>query len=546
MNWKKLLSNERIKRSSLTDIRNEFESDFGRIIFSPALRRMHDKTQVFPLTTDDNIHSRLTHSNEVMSIGYTFGLKLCKSQLIQHKTGKSELELFRILPILLQNVCFIHDIGNAPFGHFGETIVSDYFKKLEKEKHPNFSKLTPRQKRDFFNYDGNAQGLRVLTKLQYLDNPFGLNLTYATLASYLKYPNHEEINTEKEKLLQDEGEFLKEKNIECSKHGVFYSEEKYFNLIVKECELINDDERILRHPLCYLMEAADSIAYVCMDMEDGFNKSLFDINYIKDSFKDNFSKIAQDIIEICNDELSDSNTKIVNIRIKLIAYFVELAYNNFESHLEKIENGNYNLELVKQDNNKIYKILEDFSVKKIFTSREINYLESTGYSVFKGLLDFYIDFIFNNNKKYVQRAKSLISQSIISTAIEENLIDLCEQILKKEKEKINKGLEKFIGNSEHIENLQQQNSMLEQKILEFEILKKEYNDLFFEQFKKVLNKEEITKLKLSKKKICKLLDPKFENLDDYSKFRIILDFISGMTDQYALNHYQKISGQRIN
>lgn len=109
MDWKKLLSEKRIRKSSKNpqDVRNEFDSDFGRIIFSPALRRMHDKTQVFPLTSDDNIHSRLTHSNEVMSIGYTFGLKLSKSSLIQGKTEKKEDELIRILPVILKNVCLI-------------------------------------------------------------------------------------------------------------------------------------------------------------------------------------------------------------------------------------------------------------------------------------------------------------------------------------------------------------------------------------------------------------------------------------------------------
>jgi len=312
MNWNKLLSNQRIKRSQTTDIRNEFESDFGRIIYSPALRRMHDKTQVFPLTTDDNIHSRLTHSNEVMSLGYTFGLKLSKSKLIQEKTGKNELELLRIMPVLLQNICFVHDIGNAPFGHFGETIVSDYFKNLLENKHPQFSKLSERQQRDFINYDGNAQGLRVLTKLQYLDNPFGLNLTYATLASYLKYPNSNQINKEQEALLKASGKILKDKHIESSKHGVFDSEELYFKLIVDECGL-NKGDRILRHPLCYLMEAADSIAYICMDMEDGFNKGLFDINYIKKSFQDNKSIISQKVIEVCDDELSDSNMYVMEM-----------------------------------------------------------------------------------------------------------------------------------------------------------------------------------------------------------------------------------------
>lgn len=544
MNWTKLLSAQRIKKSTPGDIRNEFESDFGRIIYSPALRRMHDKTQVFPLTTDDNIHSRLTHSNEVMSLGYTFGLKLSKSELIQKKTNKTECDLLRIMPILLQNVCFVHDIGNAPFGHFGETIVSDYFSNLKKQEHPEFITLSSRQQRDFLHYDGNAQGLRVLTKLQYLDNPFGLNLTFATLASFLKYPNFDIINSVRKKNCEREGEILKEKYIELNKHGVFESEEEYFKLIAEECEL-NIESRTLRHPLCYLMEAADSIAYNCMDMEDGFNKGLFTIEYIKNTFNKNTSAVAKKIVEICDNELLDPNTKIVNIRIKLIGYLVDHAYQTFEKKLEEIEAGKYNEELIKDDENGICKILEEFSYSKIFTCREINYLESTGYAVFKGLLDFYINFVFNSNEKYVKRAKSLISSSIINCAIEEDLISLCVRKNTQEKTKIEEEKVKFAKDAEYSNLLLKKLEKLQKKDEDFNTLRNVYENLFKKQFVSVLSDEELTNLRIAKKDILKLMNPQFEDLSIYFKFRVIIDFISGMTDQYALNHYQKISGQKI-
>jgi dGTPase len=544
MNWEKLLSNQRIKKSETTDIRNEFESDFGRIIYSPALRRMHDKTQVFPLTTDDNIHSRLTHSNEVMSLGYTFGIRLSKSKTIQEKTKKGELDLIRILPILLQNVCLIHDIGNAPFGHFGETIVSDYFKGLNKNN-SFFQDLDDWQKRDFINYDGNAQGLRVLTKLQYLDNPFGLNLTFATLASYLKYPNYEEINSTKEATLRIEGETLPNPRIEQSKHGVFYSEKEYFLKIIEECEL-QIGGIILRHPLCYLMEAADSIAYLCMDMEDGFNKGLFDIPYIKGVFIKNNASVATDIVKICDDKYSNTNTQIVNIRIKLIQYFVNLAFSNFEKNLPEIEVGKYNTELIRQDEHKVYKILSKICNKKIFTSREINYLESTGHSVFTGLLDFYISFIFNENTKYVKRAKSLISTSIINVAIEENLLPLSEKKLKLKIETINAEIGRFKENMTEIEELNKELGNLKDEEAQFEKLKLSYQILFNKQLTGLLTTLEKDEFKQCRSAIYKIIEPDFEDLDNYFKFRVIIDFISGMTDQYALNHYQKISGQKIN
>jgi dGTPase len=517
MEWKKLISNRRIKKSRPLDVRNEFESDYGRIIYSHALRRMHDKTQVFPLTTDDNIHSRLTHSNEVMSLGYTFGLKLSKSKIIQDKTGLDELQLMRIMPILMQNICLIHDIGNAPFGHFGETIVSDYFKKLEEDGHPEFNSLDEWQKRDFINYDGNAQGLRVLTKLQYLDNPFGLNLTFATLAAFLKYPNYEEINSNANEELKKKGEKLSVEYIEKSKHGVFQSESEYYDMIVTECGLFNG-KRVLRHPLCYLMEAADSIAYLCMDMEDGFHKSLVDITYIKSMFEENKSDIAEKVVAICDDPLLNDVTKMVNVRIALIGYLVNLAYTNFENKLDLIESGNYNKELIKDDQFKVYKLLSDCSKNKIFTSRDINYLESTGYSVFKGLLDFYIPFLFHPNWKYRNRAKSLISRSIIDAAIEENLAEIAK-------------------NKKH--KLENDQLVLEQMI-------RQYTALFSKQITEELSREELSNLRKAKAEIIKLIKPEFEDLSNYFKFRVILDFISGMTDQFALNHYQKLSGQKIN
>jgi dGTPase len=505
---------------------------------------MHDKTQVFPLTTDDNIHSRLTHSNEVMSLGYTFGLRLSNSEKIKQRTGMTELELLRILPILLQNVCLIHDIGNAPFGHFGETIVSDYFKKLELQNHPNFKALTDRQKRDFFNYDGNAQGLRVLTKLQYLDNPFGLNLTFATLASYLKYPNFEEINDNIESELRNKGELLEEKQIAKSKHGVFFSEEQYFTKIVDECGLNNGD-KVLRHPLCFLMEAADSIAYLCMDMEDGFNKGLFEIKYIREVFSQNPSEIAKKVVSICDDDSMNPTTQMVNIRITLISHLVNLAFLKFETNLELIESGDYNKELINDDPDNINKLVQKFSIEKIFTSREINHLESTGYAVFKGLLDFYITFLFHDDKKYVKRAKSLISKSIIDAAIEENLIPLCEDKLKKELAKITRDKSIFKSNANQLIELNEFELKQIEKDKQFKLYRKAYDVLFEKQFLEELTKDEQRELRTIKNKIHKLIKPTFDDLSDYYKFRVILDFISGMTDQFALNHYQKLSGQKI-
>lgn len=531
LNWNNLLLEERIRKSSSKDLRNGIESDYGRIIYSPALRRMHDKTQVFPLTLDDNIHSRLTHSNEVMSIGYTLGIKLCEDQSFLKRINLDKETALRKIPILLQNVCLIHDIGNAPFGHFAEKVISEYFHNLNNKNSAldkgNFYKLNDHEKNDFLFYDGNAQGLRVLTKLQFLEDTYGLNLTYATLASYLKYPNYFKQNVDG--LIDDKTSFCKvTKNITKegkslsiaqSKHGVFSSELNIFNDIVEKVGL-KLDNKIIRHPLCFLMEAADSIAYYMMDVEDGFNMKLITIDCIKKQLNKGISdQILKDKFNtILDKEFISDNTKIVQLRIAIIQHLVDYVYQRFIDNIDLIEAGNFNEELL--FGNDTSKSLENICLDKIFGNRDINSLETTGYSVITGLLDYYIKFIFSDNEQFQRRATALISKTIIATAIEENFISICEsKIPELDIEETKK--------KEHLKNLK-----------EFKLLLNGVKNATLSEEEK-LNYEEI------RFNLFKYIKPNFIDLSPYYKFRVIVDFISGMTDQYALKHFQKISGQAI-
>ncbi len=494
LEWKKLLSNKRLKSinnsKSTSDngtqkygIRNDFESDFGRVIYSPAIRRMHDKTQVFPLSEDDNIHTRLTHSQEVMSIGYTFAIKLINEIYnIENKDITDEefnflsnedeclrATLLRTIPMILQSVCLFHDIGNTPFGHFGEDTISNYFDELlegdrEKKLELKRFKINESQELDFTQYDGNAQGLRVLTKLQILDNVYGLNLTSAVLGTYIKYPNSKS---------KEDGGVIGNK-----KHGVFFSECHYFQQIIENCGL-NDGDKYFRHPLCFLMEAADTIAYRTMDVEDGFNKGLYNLEHILQTVKrdnDNIEFLTK--INEIETETSSEKTKMVRLRILLIDYLVTKAFEIFKINYNSIMNGQYQKELLDDDSLIIEKRLGIICKNKIYDSDEVNSLEVTGYSVIKGLLDFYIAAIIDKKNGLERKAYNLISKSIINTAI----------------------LEKVTS--------------VEQSI----------ND---------------------KIDISKFTFESFKSLDDYYKLRVIVDYISGMTDKYALMHYQKISGQRI-
>lgn len=397
MDWNKLLTEKRIRPSMRQDdARSAFESDFGRITFSPATRRMHAKTQVFPLTDDDNIHSRLTHSLEVMTLGYSFSILFCESPLFQKKTRKSNYELFREIPVILKNGCLIHDIGNPPFGHFGETVIQEYFRNFFESGRANV-RLTDDQRRDFEHFDGNAQGLRVLTKLQNLNDCFGLNLTCTTLASCLKYPNYGPIDKSR---------------LETKKVGIFQSEIGHARIIAEQCGLMKG-ERIIRHPLCYLVEASDSICYLTMDLEDGFKKGLYTLQELKETIESDFPEISTYLSE----EIPDS-AKITKIRNGLIGKLVTLAYQNFEQHIDEIEEGSFNRELIFSAT-PLANRLQKFCIEKIFSINDIYHLEMVGHSVITWLLDFYIENLLSRGKDYRDRTLALMSESILRTALDE-------------------------------------------------------------------------------------------------------------------------------
>lgn len=554
MNWKKLLNSGRLRTTGrIKDARTEFESDFGRIIFSPAVRRMHDKTQVFPLTTDDNIHSRLTHSLEVMSIGYTMGVRICEDLKIQKRVEKDNYHLFREIPVIMKNICLLHDIGNPPFGHFGETVIQEYFKKLfnqslvgknisecrklyARKRNKLVLELDEEQMNDFLYFDGNAQGLRVITKLQRLDDMYGLNLTYATLSAFIKYPNHSLPN---------------KKTLNSKKLGVFYSEKKYFEEISSACGTKNGDV-YMRHPLSYLMEAADSICYLTMDIEDGFNKGLYDMKYLFDKLdSDGVPENLRNTIKEINEKEVNDTKKIVSLRIALIQELVDSTIKEFIDNLEEIENNKYDRELIDEQQNSLVNILNNICKDKIFTSRDINSLELTGHSVMNGLLDYYIDFlILKDNKAYNKRATTMISSSIVDIAIDENFDAIIEKRKKELKKKDNKEKLKKINKFESelkASEIKLNGIEKELKELEERLNNNSDNNNIIKIVKlKEDKKSSIFEIKQKKLNLWQEVKPNINDLDDYYKLRIIVDYISGMTDQFALNHYRKISGQKIN
>lgn len=480
IDWDKYLSSERYRsksefkdhcsKESDEDRRNDFESDFGRVAFSSAIRRMHDKAQVMPLTTGDSVHTRLTHSIEVMSIAYSLGISLCRDKDFIEVYGKDKaMELERTIPMILKTAAFVHDIGNPPFGHFGETIIQNYFKEYLKKRI-----VTDKQALDFTCFDGNAEGFRILTRLQYIGDLSGLNLTYATLAAYSKYPND---NTPDKSY------------IGRKKHGVFTSESDIFNKMVEACHMGTDDNKVKRHPLSFLVEAADSISYSIMDIEDGLTMGWYSFDYIinyldgylsKKTNNQNYSilKTIELDFEKKGINKDDGKRRMCDFRVYITRYLVSLAISRFKDNLEKIDKGEYSKELI-EDNDFVSKALHDFAVKNIYPQYEIEQIELTGNSVIKGLLNILLDCAFNQDKKFRNHLKSVISKTFLKVA--------------KREEKVN-----------------------------------EYSPTKYMFF----TNEEIT-------------DFDIEELSPYSKLRTIVDLISGMTDRYAVSMYQKLSGQRL-
>lgn len=266
MRWTELLSARRLRpedgRGGGHDLRSEFEKDYHRIIVSSAFRRLQDKTQVFPLDKSDFIRTRLTHSLEVSSIGRSLaqniGASILEKELDRDFTQRSARDICDIL----QCAGLIHDIGNPPFGHFGEEAIRDWFAEhfdtLAVDGQKIAEQLSPQMRRDFLKFEGNAQGFRMITKLDFPVKTGGMNLTCALMSAMIKYPCS---STAVER----------DSDYPWHKNGFFASEEETFREVARETGTGD-----CRNPLAFILEAADDIAYATADIEDAFKKGFFD------------------------------------------------------------------------------------------------------------------------------------------------------------------------------------------------------------------------------------------------------------------------------
>lgn len=299
--WDKLLSKKRDSGNDTYEVdkqedyyRSSFHRDYDRIIFSKSFRRLSNKTQVHPLSKNDHVHDRLTHSLEVASVGRSLGLRVGEFLMKKDKT----INPYDIAYIV-QTACLAHDIGNPPFGHAGEEVIKEWFiKNKEKE----FLKdLTLEEKDDFQHLDGNAQSLRIVTQIENSSFNGGMRLTFATLGTLVKYP----YSSDNCKISGK------------SKFNFFQSEKVFCDLLFDELGLKQEDGSYRRHPLSFLMEASDDICYGLLDLQDALELGIVALNEVKDIF---YLLCGEEKInEIYDDEHKTESSKVS----KLVAVSID-------------------------------------------------------------------------------------------------------------------------------------------------------------------------------------------------------------------------------
>lgn len=388
LDWEKLLSPKRRKglrggkESIGTGIgRDEMERDYDRVLFATPTRRLADKTQVFPMETNDSVRTRLTHSHEVSNLARSIGVRLVydhREEVFGQDAEKLKVE--RRVPALLAAVGLAHDLGNPPFGHQGEQAIRRWIKGKKKSKDFNCSDIT-----DFSQFDGNCQTFRLLTRLHILNDEFGLNLTCATLAALMKYPVFSKDVKKEEDMKR------------YKKFGLFHSEKDIAQEVWDQTGL----EEGRRHPLVYIMEACDDIAYSVIDAEDTVKKgyaSFVDlVDYLnskencEDEKTNNMTKKAVKDVLKKNNEFKKASLKLspseINelsmqmFRVKAIAVMIESATATFVQHVGRMLTGEVDSKFVIIENSEaadLCKRLKKFDMKYGFHHPDVLRLELKG------------------------------------------------------------------------------------------------------------------------------------------------------------------------
>lgn len=429
MDWSNLLTIERFSengnRFSKNDAIKEYsfkkynrgnftciDDDYQTIIRSASFRRLQDKTQVFPLEKNDFVRTRLTHSIETSAIARKLGnmvlanisLEINKNNNSYKDYQKNEEEMSTI-PDLLACAGLLHDIGNPPFGHFGEVVMSDWFKdniKYLKYKGTQIEDvLTTQQLEDLYHLDGNAQALRVVGKLHDLHNESGMNLTKSLLNILVKYPVK---STEVDK---------NSKDIKYHKLGYYASDFDMFDDIAQTTGTKLNDNEYARHPLTYLLEAADDIAYAAADIEDGLKKNYITVQDFIDYFEENVDESDDknySLLQKLKGQLEKNEQNELQVMQEWLDYVRDwLEYNaaySFTYNYDAIMKGTYTKELLEGVyNSQTLKVLKGAADKYLFANKEINKVELSGSVILEFLLNKFVGAILEYDEKDIKMTK---------------------------------------------------------------------------------------------------------------------------------------------
>ena len=383
MNWQQLISNKRLgqehKHPERHDDRTEFKRDYDRLIFSAPFRRLQNKTQVFPLPGSIFVHNRLTHSLEVASVGMSLGNDVAHQLTERHPELRNTL--FAEIGQIVSAACLAHDMGNPPFGHSGEKAIQTYFTEgpgsdLQREVSHHFWD-------DITHFEGNANAFRLLTHQFKGRRAGGFVMTYSMLASIVKYPFSSSAAGKK------------------GKFGFFYSERDIFRKIADEIGLIlvsppGEPLRYVRHPLVYLVEAADDICYEIMDLEDAHKLKIISYEETAQLMLSFFDDEARQHIQqrIIDEGLTDDNEKIVYMRACVIGRLENECVSAFCNHEDEILSGTFEgslIDHISETPREAYKHCAALSVKRIYKSRPVLDVELSGYKIMETLMTHFIE-----------------------------------------------------------------------------------------------------------------------------------------------------------
>lgn len=399
LSWNNITSEVRIPQKTSANAgkyRSEIESDYHRIIRSASFRRLQDKTQVFPLDNSDFVRTRLTHSLEVSSIAKLIGKQVCMQVLEQQRAPLDDQpDSLKVIEIL-NCAGLLHDIGNPPFGHFGESAIRNWFEKnlglLQYKDKPLKAWLDEQQTADLLYYEGNAQVLRIITKLHRLTGRNGMHLTSGVMDTIIKYPV-----SSLEKAAEDAKE-KSQRSLLRKKVGYYQSETKQF-LEIKQ----NTGTLGCRNPLCFILEAADDLAYTFADLEDGYKKGLYSYEQLLDVIKEAQDERGAQLLQQALDEgrqLKKTSEKgfdpyqhaVFTWLTKKQLFSISGVSDAFLKYYDEIMSGVFEQELiaVSREGNLIHS-LKGFAYERIYNDAAILKLELMGNEIITFLLDRFMD-----------------------------------------------------------------------------------------------------------------------------------------------------------